>query len=381
MASRHVLGIKNFGPMGHVEIPFADVSVLVGPQATGKSLALQWLKLAVDARRVLSRLKDNGYDCRGDATVLLANVFGAGYGRLDKKTRVTFDGQAVDIGTIAAGNARAGAHALFYIPAHRALLIQSGWPLVFRNHSPDTPFVAREFATNLIELLEDRDSEHVLVPPPTRLRQEVRERLDNTLFHGGHVIAGSTELGRKELRLQHGEKTSFRLMEWTTGQREVVPLVLGMSWALPAGAIRQRAGLKWLVVEEPELGLHPDGTVAVMAMLLEAARRGYRLVVSTHAEAVLEILWVMSRLRGRPGGPTRLCRVLGIRETQGMKEYAAQLLKLKAAITYLDYAKDGKVTSTDITDLDPASETLAESEWGGLLKYASRAAEQLSEDA
>ena len=39
------LKIKNFGPIGNVDVKFGDLTFLVGPQASGKSLFWELLKL------------------------------------------------------------------------------------------------------------------------------------------------------------------------------------------------------------------------------------------------------------------------------------------------------------------------------------------------
>ncbi|HYO52220.1 AAA family ATPase [Archangium sp.] len=383
MPRRLTLEVKNFGPIGRARVVFSDITVLVGPHATGKSLILQWLKLALDSPRILSRLQEHGLEWRGKGALLLAHYFGEDYQYSFGPT------SAVRLGTadivpnrLARGRARSGEHSVFYIPAHRALVMKTGWPLVFREHTADTPFVAREFGGRVLDVLSARGEDPVLVPAPRRFPQELRDRLDAALFHGGRIVAEAEKLGRKQLRLVHG-RARLSAMEWTTGQREVVPLLLGLSWALPGGKHSLRPGLQWIVAEEPELGLHPDGIVAVLALLLETARRGYRLVLSTHSSTVLDVLWTMRRLREAPrGGPSRLCRLLGIEDTKRMLAFAAQCLELDAAVNFLDFDPGtGKVRSRDISSLDPASPDAAESDWGGLIKYASRAAELLSEDA
>ena len=40
--------IEQFGPIGDVSINFGDLTILVGPQASGKSITLETLKLVVD---------------------------------------------------------------------------------------------------------------------------------------------------------------------------------------------------------------------------------------------------------------------------------------------------------------------------------------------
>jgi len=46
------LTIRNFAQIAQVDISFGDLTVLVGAQGTGKGLALQWLKIAMDGRLV-----------------------------------------------------------------------------------------------------------------------------------------------------------------------------------------------------------------------------------------------------------------------------------------------------------------------------------------
>jgi predicted ATPase len=40
--------LKNIGPIKDADIRFGDLTVFVGPQASGKSIALQFLKLVLD---------------------------------------------------------------------------------------------------------------------------------------------------------------------------------------------------------------------------------------------------------------------------------------------------------------------------------------------
>jgi hypothetical protein len=42
------LTLRNIGPIKEADLRFGDLTVLVGPQATGKSISLQWLKLLND---------------------------------------------------------------------------------------------------------------------------------------------------------------------------------------------------------------------------------------------------------------------------------------------------------------------------------------------
>lgn len=55
------LRIKGFAQLRDVAVPLRDLVVLVGPQATGKSLVLEVLKLVIDRSRVGHSLKQHGF--------------------------------------------------------------------------------------------------------------------------------------------------------------------------------------------------------------------------------------------------------------------------------------------------------------------------------
>lgn len=46
------LQVKNLGPVVDADISFGDLTVIVGPQATGKSVLLETLKLVIDRDHV-----------------------------------------------------------------------------------------------------------------------------------------------------------------------------------------------------------------------------------------------------------------------------------------------------------------------------------------
>ena len=73
------LDVKNFAQIDHAHVNFGDLTLLVGPQATGKSLLLQWLKVALDAGEVVAALREAGHDV-STAKNLVDLIFGEGKG-------------------------------------------------------------------------------------------------------------------------------------------------------------------------------------------------------------------------------------------------------------------------------------------------------------
>jgi hypothetical protein len=75
---------------------------------------------------------------------------------------------------------------MFYVPAHRALLLSEGWPAPFMKLSADTPVVARLFSQALYEQLS-RPHAKTIFPQNRVLMKDIRDRIDSSIFHGGTV--------------------------------------------------------------------------------------------------------------------------------------------------------------------------------------------------
>ena len=59
------LQLKNIGQITDADIRFGDLTVFVGPQATGKSITLQFLKLLLDMGQVQEEMTRYGLDWSG----------------------------------------------------------------------------------------------------------------------------------------------------------------------------------------------------------------------------------------------------------------------------------------------------------------------------
>jgi hypothetical protein len=361
------LTVRNFAQIRTASVPLADLSIIVGPQATGKSLLLQWLKLAIDGRRVLGTLVDHGFSADSTAELLAAHFGDGMQAAWRASSSVSLSSHKVDPQALVDGRARHEPDRLFYVPAHRTLMLVDGWPQ--RLIAPEVPFVARLFSEWLLESVTDlarhRDA---VFPDPGRLKDGFRRYVNDAIFHGGQLRLASTGL-RRQLKLRYG-KEDLSFMSWTTGQREFVPLLLALYSLLPAGKLSRREPIEWVVIEEPELGLHPRGTLAVMLFVFELLHRGYRVALATHSPVVLDVAWGVQQLAGR-GSAQRLCEAFDIAPTNDVIGVMKSALGASVSVTYLHYGKNG-VVSTDISSLDPASEDEHVAGWGGLTGWSGR---------
>ncbi|ACY15127.1 ATP-binding protein [Haliangium ochraceum] len=366
---RNVLSIESFAQIRSAKIAFGDLTVLVGPQGSGKSLVLQLLKLALDRGEISAALHDAGHDVR-DRESFLDVYFGQGmHGAWTDATKIRFGSKKLSARGLLKSSGDATGK-VFYIPAHRALLLSEGWPAPFLKLSADTPAVARLFSQNLFALFSN-PREHELFPVPRRLKKGYRDAIDQAVFHGGKVRIDTQGL-RKRLELRFGD-ARLPFMTWTAGQREFTPLLLGLYHLLPGQKIRKREDIDWVVIEEPEMGLHPKAIAVLMLLALDLLWRGYRVVISTHAPLVLDVVSALKTLQQLGASHKYLYQAFDIEHaTRGsMRDVMAAALEKEYRTYFLQFDDDGKVSSRDISGLDPWSEDPDEAEWGGLTRFSS----------
>jgi hypothetical protein len=365
------LHIRNFAHLANVSLSFGDLTVVVGPQGAGKSLALQWLKIALDGRQIVDALRASGHPAdRSNALIDL--IFGTGMatGWRPNSTTINFGQARITLNNIARRGA--GDEELFFVPAHRSMLISDGWAAPFQKLNSDTPVVARLFSQNLFDRFSGKDA-GTLFPVEKRLKKEIREKIDDAVFHGGKVGIEEDQQHALRLRLVHGDM-HLPFMTWTAGQREFTPLLMGLYHLLPRTNQRKRDGTNWVVIEEPEMGLHPKAITSVLLLVLDLIWRGYRVVLSTHSPHVLALLWLMKLLKAHRARWQLVCQAFDVR-TAPMHAVAETALEKDYRAFLLDFDRNGRVHSVDISDLDPDSDDERIAGWGGLTSYSSRFAD------
>jgi AAA ATPase domain len=367
------LVVRDFAQIREAAIEFSDLTVLVGAQGTGKSLILQWLKAAIDGKYIVKTLRYAGQEVT--RSTLIDLIFGVGMSSAWRPTsEVTFNGAAVSPLTVERrGN---GLEKLFFIPAHRSMLISDGWATPFQKLTAETPVVARLFSQNLFERFNAREGVK-LFPLDRVLKKVYRQLVDDAVFHGGTVGVEQNEQFSRRLRLGFKEAggASLPFMTWTAGQREFTPLLLGLYDLIPPRKNRKHASVDWIVVEEPEMGLHPQAVTVFMLLVLDLLWRGYRVVLSTHSPIVITAIWALQRLAATRASYQLVCDAFSVNtEHRTSLRKVAEVALTKTYATYLlAYEGDtSHVTASNISSLDPGSDDDAVSGWGGLAGFSSR---------
>lgn len=368
------LRLRNFGPIKSADISFGALTVFVGPQATGKSLTLQLVKLLADTGAIHNTLKQYGAEWEsGDPSTFVKAVFGEGMQRIWRQdTTIESDGDRVDLQSLARRGKRNLTERVFYIPAQRVLAInpQSGWFRGFYDYRAGDPFVVRDFGEKVRRLAEQellRDG-GVVFPQKKRLKKVIREALLKAIF-GNFSLRTEAQMGQRRLVLQGEEGDSLPFTVWSAGQREFVPLLLGAYQLLPPSKTPRRELLELAVIEEIEMGLHPQAISAAMLLVLDLLQRGYRVYLSTHSPHVLDVIWALHRFRESQAGEKFVRSLFYLPSTAEARRLAeAALDTSKELKVYYFQRETGEVR--DISKLDPASENPAESGWGGLTEFS-----------
>ena len=90
--------VTNLGQIKKADINFGDLTLFVGPQATGKSILLQSIKLIIDYPKILADLDHNGYDIFSSISNIFEIYFGEGMRNIKTtSTQIFIDNQLIDL--------------------------------------------------------------------------------------------------------------------------------------------------------------------------------------------------------------------------------------------------------------------------------------------
>ncbi len=369
----HRLKLIRVGQITCADVQFGDLTVLVGPQATGKSIFLQFLKLAQDTGYVHEQLRRHGIEWERRVPEFLDVYLGEGMRGVWREgtdgSAVSVNGHAADVAEWVAPRHRFRKATVFYIPAQRVLSLANGWPRPFQGFASEDPFAVRDFSETFRLLMEQEFSPTAaLFPKTNRLKKEYRELLAHHVF-GGFGLHVDRHGAQKRLVLRREkDPQSIPFMVWSAGQREFVPLLMGLYWLMPAAKVKRRENLQWVIIEELEMGLHPNAISVVLLLVLELLWRGYRVCLSTHSPHVLDVVWAIRVIQQQRADPTRLLDVFKVRKTGPMKDVAQATIGKKVQVYYFDRTGEAR----DISNLDPGSENHLEAGWGGLSEFSGR---------
>jgi AAA15 family ATPase/GTPase len=377
------LKVKSFGPIEEADVHFGDLTLLVGPQASGKSIFLQLLKLLVDKTRVQKTFLQYNYIWEKDTNQILDLYFGEGMSKIWKEnTKIQFDEKPIEKSFLLSKHSKNTirfffrGESLFYIPAQRILSISDGRPKSFMEFDSSTPYILRQFSETLRLMLQNgMEKSESIFPMSSRLKVRFKKSFNDSIFHGGKVVMDD-RTGQRKLRMEV-DGMSIPFMTWSAGQKEFMPLLLGFYWLAPTTKDKRKNEVKYVVIEEPEMGLHPEAIKAVILQVIDLISKDYKVIVSTHSPVLLEFVWAYNLLKKSQVKEEAFFELFDIPENAGTKGLFDGLLSKKINTYYFD-RKNEKVIAKDISSLDAGSDDEAMSGWGGVSSFAGKAADVVS---
>lgn len=378
------LKVKSFGPIEEADIRFGDLTLLVGPQASGKSIFIQLLKLLVDKNNIRKTLEQYNYIWGKDTDKILDFYFGEGMSKIWKETtEILLDEKPftkkflLPTKTGRKGKTNKDEEVLFYIPAQRILSVSDGRPKNFMEFDVSTPYVLRQFSETLRQLMQNGiGKSESIFPISNRLKEPLRKSFNDSIFHDGKVVLDE-KTGQKKLRMEV-QGMSVPFITWSAGQKEFMPLLMGFYWLCPPSKVSRKDSYQYIVIEEPEMGLHPQAIKSVILQVIDLLSRDYKVIISTHSPVLLEFAWAFNFLQKSKVNDEALYELFELKKTTATKKLFENILAQKSINTFYFSREDNKVISKDITTLDAGSEDAATSEWGGISQFSGKATDIVS---
>jgi predicted ATP-dependent endonuclease of OLD family len=381
------LSINKFGMLTDAKFTFKDLNVFVGPQATGKSLTLQLIKLIEDKAYVNQQLEQYNYDWKSNKEKFsgidkFAEIyFGEGMHGALNNADVKVAEKKFDFSSelkYRKGYGKGQEVKCFYIPAQRVLMIEDGWPKAFESFDNTYPYVLREYSDLLRNLL-NKTSNETIFPQTNRLKKCLRNQIADTIFHDADIRLNTNKSKKRMLLNIKGTSQELPMTLISAGQREFLPYLISLYYLMPAGKIKNINHINTVIIEEPEMGLHPLAIRTFLLSVIELIARGYRVFISTHSVDLLNYIWVLieiQKIKKPEKQKEALLKLIGVKLADVGDELLTSVIKKKTTVHYFKL-KDGKVNSVDISKMDFESD-IDTKEWGGLLHSATLSSEIIS---
>ncbi|MDR0865988.1 MAG: ATP-binding protein [Candidatus Symbiothrix sp.] len=367
------LKVKSFGPIEEADIRFGDLTLLVGAQASGKSIFLQLLKLLIDKQHIQKSVEQFGYIWKKEDDILNL-YFGEDMAAIwSPDSVVSLDNVPYSRNFLSSKRISAK-EKLFYIPAQRILSIADGRPKTFMEFDLTAPYVLRYFSETLRLLLQNGMKTSIF-PIQNLLNETLRTSFNDSIFHDGKIMMTGT--GQKKFRMEIGNM-NVPFITWSAGQKEFMPLLLAFYWLCPPSKAKTKDSYQYVVIEEPEMGLHPQAIKSVILQVIDLLSRGYKVIISTHSPVLLEFAWAFNLLKKSKVPDKALFELFNMKVNAQNKQLLDNILANKNINTYYFARKSNKVITKDISSLDADSEDIDIAEWGGISQFAGRATDIVS---
>lgn len=403
--------VENLGPIAKAEVDFGDLTILTGPQASGKTLFLETFKLVKDFGDIILDYSEQYSHINFDE--LLNYYYGDGmYKIISSQSKLIYNGVHFDIKAIINHNneshkstniipsdniflkipivnvlsdlysfitdkklveqlnelinkiissedyesndtlKKAVREKVFFIPAQRSSAISEGRIQLSRDFI-NSPYILIKFSGYLQQFVKSQQN------------GLISETIKNYDFLKDTEINMRRSAGSPRLEMTINQQT-IPYMAWSTGQRELTPLLMSLEY------FESIPNKDYIIIEEPELGLHPRAIIEFMFTVLKLMKSGVKVVISTHSSTPLDFVWAMNHLKESNADIANIADMFDfkIKDKSVFDGLAEKVIKV---YYFSPDKKTRKVYSKDISSLDVYSEDEDVSNWGGMSLSADRA--------
>lgn len=375
--------VKNFGPIKNANVDFGDITIFIGAQASGKSLLLQLMKLLLDKEHIRSTMSRYNYVIGKNPENILNFYFGNGMASLWRDDTVICDEEQeyTKYSLVPKFERFDPKETLFYIPAQRVVSISDGRPKNFMEYDISTPYVLRQFSELLRLFFQyGLNGNNIVFPLRNRLKGAMKKSLQDNIFHQGKVLIDEAS-GQKKMNLSV-KGLSIPFMAWSAGQKEFMPLLMAFyCLSGPISNVVDRNQYKYVVLEEPEMGLHPKAILSILLEIIELMQNGYKIILSTHSSVLLEFVWAFNNIKNSNASKEQkekmLMQLLDVEQFEAIPQMMDGVFE-KSIRTYYFANKNGEVETMDISHLDVMSDNPDMADWGGLSLFSEKASQIVS---
>lgn len=215
-----------------------------------------------------------------------------------------------------------------------------------------------------------------IFPAKKRLREPLRDAFNSSIYRGAKIKLDTTQV-RKQFILEVGS-SQLPFMTWSAGQKEFMPLLLSFYHLSPPAAVAMKNDFNLIIIEEPEMGLHPQAIKSILLIVMDFMRRGYQVIISTHSPVFLEFAWAFKFLKKSGADYKNLIELFDFKSRPADLKFMLENVMNKNIHSYYFDRSDNSVIVRDISSLDAGSEYEAVSEWGALSSFSTKASEIVS---
>lgn len=357
--------VENLGPIAKAEVDFGDLTILTGPQASGKTLFLETFALNLNMLYIAYDFaKSNSI---GDTDDFLDYYYGENlHNIIQDNTRFSFNNRSMTKKQLFAEIQNCFKNCekdfpfsldvilpnVLYIPAQRSLALSEG-RIKTSDDFINSPYSLVKFSWYLQEYVKKKSTEIL------------KDKIKEFEFLSSAQINIRRNAGSPRLEMTVDNQV-IPYMAWSTGQRELAPLLMTV------GYLENYTNRTYAIIEEPELGLHPRAIIEFMFTVLKLMKSGVKVVISTHSSTPLDFVWAMNHLKESNADIANIAEMFDfkIKDKSVFDGLAEKVIKV---YYFSPDKKTRKVYSKDISSLDVYSEDEDVSNWGGMSLSADRA--------